>query len=345
VTDSSIPAGASDAAPDFSSLTPDAVINAVEAALGVSCSSLCRPLNSYINRVYEVGLADGGSDRLSPAGFVIAKFYRPGRWSRDALQDELDFLTELHAAEVPVVPPLAGRDGALLHDLSGTWFAVFPKRGGRPLDELAPNQWIQIGRLIARLHAVGALRAPRDRIRLHPRQATQEHLRYILDSGLVAREHRRDYEDVVHRIIADIAPLFDGAEDIRIHGDCHRGNILFRPGEGYHLLDFDDMATGPAVQDLWLLLPNRLSQSRAEVELLLEGYETFLPFPRETLRLIEPLRAMRFLHYTAWCARQKADGGFARLAPGWGTAAFWRQEIDELRKQQQEILDALAATG
>ncbi len=320
-------------APDFSALTPDAVINAVEEALGARCGSLCRPLNSYINRVYEVGLEAGG--------FVIAKFYRPGRWSRAALQDELDFLQELHAAEVSVVPPLAGRSGALLHEFAGAWFAVFPKKGGRPLDEPAPNQWPQLGRLIARLHAVGARHPPRDRIRLHPRRSTLGHLRYILDSGTLAAQFRDEYEKTVLDLVELIAPLFAGVETLRLHADCHRGNILYRPDEGYHLLDFDDLAVGPAVQDLWLILPDRPARARAEIERLLEGYETFLPFPRETLRLVEPLRAMRFIHYTAWCARQKADGGFARLAPDWGVPEFWRQEIADLRTQRQEILDAI----
>jgi Ser/Thr protein kinase RdoA (MazF antagonist) len=318
---------------DFGALDPDTVINAVEAALGRRCSNLCRPLNSYINRVYEVGLAEGG--------FVIAKFYRPCRWSRDALQDELDFLSELHEAEVPVVPPLAGVDGTLLHRRAGIWFAIFPKKGGRPLDELTDADWPRIGRLIARLHAVGARHAPRDRIRLDPREATEDHLTYIIESGAVDARFVDAYDDLVRDLIDEIAPLFDGIEELRIHGDCHKGNILSRLDEGYHLLDFDDMAVGPAVQDIWLLLPDRLSRSRTEIELFLEGYETFLAFPRETLRLIEPLRAMRFIHYTAWCARQKADGGFVRLAPGWGNAAFWRQEIAEIEKQRQEIRDAL----
>jgi Ser/Thr protein kinase RdoA (MazF antagonist) len=316
-------------------LTPDAVINAVEEALGVACTNVCRSLNSYINRVYEVGLAAGG--------YAIAKFYRPGRWSRDALQDELDFLQELHAAEVPVVPPLPGRGGALLHNLAGTWFAVFPKKGGRPLDEPTGNEWLHLGRLIARMHAVGARHAPRDRIQLHPQHSTRRHLQFTLESGTLPPAHRRDYETAVAGLIALIDPLFEAVETLRIHGDCHRGNILHRPGEGYHLLDFDDMAVGPAVQDVWLILPDRLARARVELELLLEGYETFLPFPRATLRLIEPLRAMRFIHFTAWCARQKADGGFARLAPDWGTAEFWRQEIADLGTQRQEILDALAA--
>lgn len=328
----STPSSPHDAPPVFSSLTPDAVINAVETALGVRCTNVCRVLNSYINRVYEVGLDSGG--------YVIAKFYRPGRWSREALQDELDFLGELHAAEVPVVPPLAGADGGLLHDHGGTWFAVFPKRGGRPLDEPGPDDWVQLGRLLARLHAVGARHGPKDRVRLHPRQSTEGHLDYILRSGALMPPFRAAYEQTVRDLIAAIAPLFDDTEVLRLHGDCHRGNILFRPGEGYHLLDFDDMAVGPAVQDVWLLLPDRVARSRMEIDRLMEGYETFLEFPYGTLRLVEPLRAMRFIHYTAWCARQKADGGFSRLAPEWGSPAFWRQEIADLDTQRQEICDA-----
>jgi Ser/Thr protein kinase RdoA (MazF antagonist) len=321
-----------EATAEFSALTPDAVIDAIESAFDFSCTSTCRPLNSYINRVYDVGLDDGAH--------IIAKFYRPGRWSRDALQDELDFLTELNADEVPVVPPFPGRDGASLHEWQGTWFAVFPRKGGRALEEPSPDAWTYIGRLIARLHAVGARRAPRDRIHLHPRKATVAQLEYILKSGTVPPDFRDEYKATVSGLIERIAPLFEGVETLRIHGDLHFGNILSRPDEGYHLLDFDDMAVGPAVQDMWLILPDRLARARTEMESLLEGYETFMEFPRETMRLIEPLRAMRFIHFTAWCARQKADGGFARLAPDWGTREFWHQQIADLVTQMQEIEDA-----
>lgn len=323
--------------PDFSHLTPDAVINSVEEALGVRCSNLCRPLNSYINRVYEVGLDTGGTEGRGTSGHVIAKFYRPGRWSREALQDELDFLKELHEAEVPVVPPLASSSGELLHQLGGTWFAVFPKRGGRPLDEPSPDDWTQLGRLIGRMHVVGAAHAPRDRIKLHPRVSTLSHLDFILRSGTLVSQYRRQYEDTVRSLVEDITPLFEDIAAFRIHADCHRGNILFRPGEGYHLLDFDDMAVGPAVQDLWMMLPDKLPHSRPQLDLLLDGYETFLDFPYDSLRLVEPLRAMHFIHFTAWCARQKADGGFARLAPDWGSQEFWRQDIAGLEKQKLEI--------
>lgn len=317
---------------DFSHLTPEAVIEAVEKALGVRCTNLCRPLTSYINRVYEVGLEEGG--------FAIAKFYRPGRWDRMALEDEMEFLSELAEAEVPVVPPLPGSDGGLLHELGATFFALFPKRGGRPLDEPAFEVWPQLGRLIGRMHSVGARHAPRHRVLLHPRHSTREHLDYILRSGTVSAPLLRPYEQTVTNLIELMTPLFEGLPTLRVHGDCHRANILCRPDEGFHLLDFDDMAVGPAVQDLWLLLPDRLRGARAEAEAMIEGYETFWPFPPESLALIEPLRAMRFIHFTAWCARQKSDGGFARLLPGWGAPEFWRQEISDLERQRREILDA-----
>jgi len=287
--------------------------------------------------VYEVGLADGS--------FVIAKFYRPGRWSRDALQDEVDFVDELAAEELPVIPPLRGADGGLLHDAGGISFSLLPKKGGRPLDEPAPNEWAHIGRLLARMHAVGARRRPRDRMELSPRGSMTTHLRFILESGALSGEAARAYETAARKIFDLIDPLFRDADSGRIHGDCHRGNILHRPGEPFHLIDFDDMAVGPAVHDLWMLLPGRAADCRAEIECLLEGYETFHTFDRTSLRLIEPLRAMRFLHYTAWRARQKADGGFARLAPDWGTPDFWTRETHELEVQRREILDALEAEG
>ncbi len=318
---------------DFSGLTPDVVIHLVEKALGRRCTNLCRPLNSYINRVYEVELEEGG--------WVIAKFYRPGRWSRDALQDEQDFVSELAAQEIPVVAPLSCADGQVLQEHDGTSFALFPKRGGRPCDEPSLRDRVSLGRLLARVHAVGSMHPPRDRIEIAPPTWTGAQLDYLLSSEMIPASARREYEVSARRIIEAITPLFDGVARHRIHGDCHPGNILYRPGEPFHIIDFDDMAMGPAVQDLWMLLPDHLKNCRPELEALLEGYETFHDFDRTTLRLIEPLRAMRFIHFTAWCARQKADGGFARLAPEWGTTAFWRQEIHDLEKQYQEIEDAL----
>ena len=277
---------------------------------------------------------------MAAGGFVIAKFYRPGRWSREALQDELDFLTDLEADEIPVIAPLADKDGTTLFQGEGTHFALFRKAGGRICDEPGEQEWRELGRLLARVHVVGSARPAPHRVVMEPRAVTSSQIGYLLESGAVPPAHRGEYEQTARALVERIAPLFKGVERLRIHGDCHHQNIIHRPGESFYIIDFDDMAMGPAVQDLWMLLPGRLVDAAYEADLLLEGYETFRDFDRGTLSLIEPLRAMRFIHFTAWCARQAADGGFARLAPDWGTTAYWRREIHELRKQEQEILDA-----
>lgn len=317
---------------DFDHLTPDAVLDFVEGALSSRCANLCRPLNSYINRVYEVQLASGD--------FVIPKFYRPGRWDRDALQDELDFLTDLKADEIPVIAPLADGEGTTLFSAEGMYFAVFPKMGGRICDEPREQEWLELGRLLARVHVVGSARPAVHRVIMAPREVTSMHIDYLLASGVIPAGHRAEYEEAARGVVDRIAPLFEGVEQIRIHGDCHHQNIIHRPGESFYMIDFDDMAMGAPVHDLWMLLPGRLIDAAYEADLLLEGYEMFRDFDRSSLALIEPLRAMRFVHFTAWCAHQAADGGFARMAPDWGTPEYWRREIHELRKQEQEIADA-----
>lgn len=318
---------------DFDHLTVDAALDEVEYALDRNCTNICRPLNSYINRVYEIITEDGDA--------VIAKFYRPGRWTREALQDEHDFLLELHDAEIPVIPPLRDEDGHTLHELDNMFYAVFPKMGGRICDEPTTDQWLELGRLMGRTHVVGSQKEAEHRITQAPEESTYDQLQSILASGFLAREHQDRYEDITHSMLDLIEPLFDDHEFIRIHGDLHHQNLIYRPGESFFLIDFDDMAMGVAVQDMWMLLPGRLEDARPEVEWFIEGYETFRTFDRSSLRLIEALRAMRYIHFTAWCIHQAADGGFSRLAPDWGTSGFWRQEIHELEKQQQEIWDTL----
>jgi Ser/Thr protein kinase RdoA (MazF antagonist) len=321
---------------DFDHLTPDVVIEQTERVAGVRASNICRPLNSYINRVYEVHLSDGR--------VVIAKFYRPGRWSKDALQDELDFVTELAREEIPVVAPIPGPDGDLLHRCEDAWFAVAPRRGGRICDEPSDDQWRELGRLIARVHLVGAAGEPRDRIRMHPHGSAAGHLREILDEGLAGTGLEIEFREIAERVLERVAPLFDDSDMIRIHGDCHHQNLLHRPGESFTILDFDDMAVGPPVQDVWMLLPGRVEDSRRELDLFLDGYELFRPMPPSALRLVEPLRFMRYLHYAAWCVRQAADGGFARISPDFGTREWWRNEIREMLKQEREIEDSLRPT-
>ena len=315
----------------FEALTPDVVMDRAERASGRRTSGVCRPLTSYINRVYEVGLEDGG--------FLIAKFYRPGRWTRAALQDEQDFLLELAAEEVAVVAPLADADGRTLHEELGISFALFPRMGGRPCDEPSRGEWLQIGRLIGRIHQVGARKPAAHRLALDPRISSRTHLEFLRASGAIPREVAGRYLDAAQQLLDRIAPLFDGVATQRLHGDLHRMNLLWRPGEGFHAIDFDDMVMGPAIQDLWMLLPDRLPAARPELELLLEGYETFAEYDDAQTRLIEPLRAMRYLHYAAWCARQKADGGRGLLTAEWGTADFWRRELADLQRQARDIED------
>jgi len=318
---------------DFAHLTPDHVLDLVEAALGQRCSGLCRPLTSYINRVYELEL-DAGTR-------VVAKFYRPGRWSADALQDEQDFLAELAGEELPVIVPLPGIDGKPLQCHDGNTFAIFPKRGGRALDEPDEQQWLETGRLLGRVHVVGSRHQTRDRIVMRPDESTEEHIQYLLDKHLTRPDLHDRFEAAVDEVLDMIEPLFEDVECLRIHGDLHRNNMLWRPGEPLALIDFDDMAEGPAVQDLWMLLPGRAADAGRELDLLLEGYETFRPFRRGELQLIEPLRFMRMIHYLAWCGRQQEDGGFSRLSPDWGTERFWQTEIQDIVNQGQAIRHTL----
>jgi Ser/Thr protein kinase RdoA (MazF antagonist) len=314
---------------DFDALTLEMAIALVEQQLGVSCTNLCRPLNSYINRVFEIGLMDGGA--------VVAKFYRPGRWSLAALRDEHEFLAELADRDIPVIAPMRSPDGQSIGEHRGMFFTVFPKKLGRAIDEPTYDQWEELGRLLARVHLVGEMHLPEARIIMGPQESTRQHIEFILGRGVVPQNLRDEFERAAYDTIEMITPLFAGVERIRIHGDCHYGNIVYRPGESFYLIDFDDMVVGPPVQDLWMLLPGYAAESRAEIEMMLEGYETFRRFDRRTLRLIEPLRAMRFLHFLAWCAVQAADGSASRLAPGWGTPSYWQTEISDLRRQQDEI--------
>ena len=321
----------------FHGLTPPLILDLAEAALGMRCTNLCRPYNSYINRVYE--LAD-----TAGRGLVI-KFYRPGRWSRAGVQDEHDFLLELAAEEIPVIAPLPLQNGATLGEHGQLLFALYEKKGGRYPDEFSDDQWLAMGRLLGRLHQVGARRQPHDRPRLHPQASTRAHLDFLRASGLLPADLAPAYEQVTAAIVDEITPLFARTESIRIHGDCHRGNIIDRPGESLHLIDFDDMAVGAPVQDFWMLLPGTLADAAVETDLLIEGYETFRPFDQASLRLIEPLRAMRYVHYSAWCARQVVEDGASPVIPDFGSRAYWQTEIRELADQLERIREGAQPHG
>ncbi len=314
---------------DFQTLDPDAILDLVETAYGLPLTGLCRPYTSYINRVYELQARSGES--------IVAKFYRPGRWDRAALQEEHDFLLELKAAEIDVVAPLAFQNGETLASNNGMYFAVFPKRGGRNVCEFMEQDWIEIGRILGRVHMIGSERVANHRVTWRPAAVTRDQVSFILDEELIPKTMSAEYRAVTEELIELAEPLFNNADVIRIHGDFHFANLISRPDASFVMIDFDDMAMGPSVQDLWMLLPGYRSEVQREINLFAQGYETFRAFPDADLRLIEILRAMRYIHFCAWCGHQVRDGRFIQNNPNWGTAGYWREEIGDLQKQLGEI--------
>ncbi len=316
----------------FEHLTPDQMINAAEEATGIGFTGFTAQLPSYINRVYEFQTRDGLR--------LIAKFYRPGRWSKNAILDEHTFLQELSEAELPVITPIKLANGETLGTHDEILFAIFPKKAGRQLEINNFEDWLRLGTLVARIHNIGASHAARSRVVLSPDNSTRNDLDYLL-SNVIPAAYRTSYRNLVNELIDISTPLFSRTEQIRIHGDLHRGNILDRMEEGLLIIDFDDMAMGPAVQDLWLLLPDRLDKSREETALFIEGYEQFRDFDFKTLQLIEPLRAMRMIYFLAWCSRQINDHQFRRNFPDWGTDSFWHKEINDLSEQMGFVRDSV----
>jgi Ser/Thr protein kinase RdoA (MazF antagonist) len=316
---------------DFKILTPDLIINSAEKAVGKRFTGLLIQHPSYINRVYELQAMD--------AERVVAKFYRPGRWSSEALEEEHSFIADCDADEIPVVAPIKLSNGSTLMNIEGINLAVFPKKGGRMFEINTDEDWVRVGGIIGRIHAAGAKKEAPHRVRLHPGISTRADIEFLLEGGFIHPESRDPFRELCFQILEEITGLFDGVEYIRIHGDCHRGNIIERPGEGLMVIDLDDMMTGPPVHDLWLMLPDHYTRAKREIELIMTGYEEFREFDYSTLKLIEPLRFMRIIYYLAWCARQGDDLDFQRDHPDWGNENFWARELIDLRNQFQIIME------
>ncbi len=314
---------------DFSLLTPEAVLEAVEDALSVRLEPWTQPLPSYVNRVYGLRTETGEA--------LVAKFYRPGRWSLDALREEQQYVKELAAEEIPVVEPMKLRSGKTLGAHANIAFAIFPRRGGRPFEPSDPESWERVGALLGRMHQVGVACDASHRRDLHPDASTRQDLDFLVKGDFIPEEEREHLEELGDALTEIVGPLFDDVTPIRLHGDFQRTNILERPDTGLLPIDFDDMVNGPAVQDMWLLLPDSPEACVNEIETLIQGYERFMPFDRATLQLIEPLRAMRMIHYLAWCARQYHDYGFAATHAEWGTSEFWKGEIKDLEDQFERL--------
>jgi Ser/Thr protein kinase RdoA (MazF antagonist) len=316
----------------FSTLTPDRFLAAVEDALGLPLTALARSLPSYINRVYEIQTVD-------KSGYIV-KFYRPGRWSLDALREEHQFLFDCAHIDIPVVCPCTLTNNKTLGQFEEISFTIFPKRLGRQFDIEREEDWSRIGSLLGRIHNAGQAGEAPSRVCLHPVTTTQRYVNLLLKE-VVPQHYKQKYGDICNRIIEILSPHFEGLESIRIHGDFHAGNILQRPGEGLLVIDFDDMMKGPPVQDFWLLLPDYYPESNYYIQKLLEGYRQFRDMDTRSLRLIEGLRAMRMIYFTTWCSMQRDDYQYKQKFPDWGTDKFWSREIQDLQEQHGRLLDSL----
>ena len=328
-----------DADTPYGRLTPDVVLNAIDST-GLATDGHQLALNSYENRVFQVGLEDGS--------FVVAKFYRPGRWSDVQILEEHAFIAELAEREIPAVPALSIA-GNTLHSFEGFRFAIFSRSGGRApnMDDSSVREWL--GRFLGRIHAVGRVKSYIDRPALDIATFGVEPRLYLLEGDWLPLELKSVYAGVSQQALDLIAIQYDrGAHhSLRLHGDCHEGNVLWTDSinnVGPHFVDFDDSRMGPAVQDFWMLLGAGRAEQTERLADLLEGYEDFAEFDRRELALIEPLRTLRLLHYSAWIARRWDDPAFPAAFPWFNTQRYWEDRILELREQiaamQEEVLIA-----
>jgi Ser/Thr protein kinase RdoA (MazF antagonist) len=309
----------------FSELGPDAVLDALATA-GLYGDGRLLALNSYENRVYQVGIED--------AKPVVVKFYRPGRWSDAAILEEHAFVAELQAHEIPAVPPLV-IDGRTLHTAGQFRFAVFERHGGRApeLDDPKVLEWT--GRFIGRIHAVGAVAPFRERPALDIDTFGADSRDYLLANNFLPAELIEPYRSVAAQALDGVRRCYDRAGDVpllRLHGDCHGGNVLWTDA-GPHFVDFDDARMGPAVQDLWIMLSGERGDMVRQMSDILAGYEDFCEFDPRQLYLVEALRTLRLLHYAAWLARRWNDPAFPAAFPWFNTQRYWQDRILELREQ------------
>jgi Ser/Thr protein kinase RdoA (MazF antagonist) len=309
----------------YAELGPATVLDALETA-GLRGDGRLLSLNSYENRVYQVWLEDGGS--------VVAKFYRPGRWSDAQILEEHGFVRELAAREIPAVAPLE-LDGATLRAHAGFRFAVFPRRGGRTpeLEDRDTLAWL--GRYLGRIHATGAARAFATRPALDAESFGREPRDWLLAHDFVPDDLREAWVSAADLALQGVARCYERAgalRTLRLHGDCHAGNVLWTEG-GPHFVDFDDARTGPSVQDLWMLLSGDRPAMEKQLGHVLEGYRQFREFDERELALVEALRTLRLLHYAAWIARRWDDPAFPAAFPWFNTQRYWQDRILELREQ------------
>ncbi|MDQ3186819.1 MAG: serine/threonine protein kinase [Pseudomonadota bacterium] len=310
---------------NFSTLPPDRVLDALES-VGFRSDGRLLALNSYENRVYQIGIEEGAP--------LVAKFYRPGRWTDAAILEEHAFVQELAEREVPVVSALV-LDGITLHSFEGFRFAVFPKHGGRApeLEDRHTLEWM--GRFLGRIHVVGGLKPFRERPTLDITSFGERPRDYLLMHGFIPADLDAAYRSVVDQALDGVRHCLGRAGEVRalrLHGDCHAGNVLWTD-DGPHFVDFDDSRMGPAVQDLWMLLSGERADMVRQLTDVLAGYEDFCDFDERELHLVEALRTLRLIHYAGWLAQRWDDPAFKQAFPWFNTQRYWQDRILELREQ------------
>lgn len=316
----------------FESLTPDIILDAVESLDYVSDGRLLA-LNSYENRVFQVGL-----DAQPP---LIAKFYRPERWSDDAILEEHHYSQELADAGLSVVAPLKGPTGSTLHNFGGFRFSLSPRRGGHAPDLDNEDVLTMMGRFLGRWHAQGGLREFRHRPTLTLARFGEDSVEYLLANSVPA-DLRPAYEALANQLLDSIRERLGPAYSnhcIRVHGDLHRGNILWRD-DYFNVVDLDDCCHAPAIQDIWMLLSGEREQQALQLAAVLKGYLQFCDLPPVQLNWIEALRTLRMMHYAAWLARRQADPAFISAFPWFGSSRYWSDHILSLREQQAALQEA-----
>jgi Ser/Thr protein kinase RdoA (MazF antagonist) len=310
----------------FSALTPDIILSALES-VGMQSDGRLLALNSYENRVYQVGIENEGA--------VVTKFYRPNRWTTAAILEEHSFILELADNELPVVPPLQFGENKTLNQVNGFRFSVYPKQGGR-VPEIEGREKLEwMGRFIGRIHAIGALKPFRKRPDLNITNFGDEPSNYLLRHDFIPADLFSAYSSVIGYALDSVRRCFERAgkvKSLRLHGDCYPGNILWTD-DGPHFVDFDDSRTGPAIQDLWMLLSGNRAEMTLQLNYLLTGYRTFYDFNSGELHLLEALRTLRLIHYSAWIAKRWDDPAFPMAFPWFNTARYWQDRIIELREQ------------
>jgi len=317
---------------DYYKLTPDTVLDAIES-IGIELDGSMLTLNSYENRVYRVIDLEGNK--------LVAKFYRPHRWSDDEIFEEHEFSQQLADAEIPVVAPLVLKDGNTLQTWESYRFCLFPCHGGRApeLDDESHLLWL--GRYMARIHNIGALKLFKHRPEINSQTYGHECLDFLKKGSHIPTSLKLAYETIASQVLEASEQVFkerDNTQIIRTHCDCHPGNILWTD-DGPHIVDLDDSRNGPAIQDLWMLLGGDAETMRPRLDILLEGYNEFRDFDNRELQLIEPLRSLRMIHYSAWLSRRWSDPSFQHHFPWFAEHHYWENQILGLKEQLAAIYD------